>query len=78
MGDAVAAVAAKDIYTAEEALDLIEVEYEQLPAVFDPVEAMKPDAPIIHEGHENNIAFESPYPFNCGDLEKDVPHGLSI
>ena len=34
---------------AEEALSLIEVEYEQLPAVFDPIEAMKPEAPLIHE-----------------------------
>jgi xanthine dehydrogenase molybdenum-binding subunit len=33
-------------YIAEEALDLIEVEYEALPAVFDPVEAMKPEAPV--------------------------------
>ncbi|MCS6802321.1 MAG: xanthine dehydrogenase family protein molybdopterin-binding subunit [Chloroflexota bacterium] len=44
-GQAVAAVAAETPYIAEEALDLIEVEYEELPAVLDPEEAIKPDAP---------------------------------
>lgn len=48
-GDAVAGVAAVDEDTAEEALDLIKVEYEELPAVFDPLEAMAPGAPLIHE-----------------------------
>jgi 4-hydroxybenzoyl-CoA reductase subunit alpha len=55
IGDPVAAVAAVDEDTAEEALDLIEVEYEPLPAVFDPLEAIKEDAPQIHEGVELNI-----------------------
>lgn len=49
MGEAVAAVAAVDEETAEEALDLIEVEYEELPAVFDPREALKEGLPILHE-----------------------------
>jgi CO/xanthine dehydrogenase Mo-binding subunit len=49
VGDVVAAVAAEEKDLAEEALELIEVEYEPLPAVFDPVEAMQPGAPIIHE-----------------------------
>jgi len=55
IGDPVAAVAAIDEDTAEEALDLIEVEYEPLPAVFDPMEALKEGAPQIHEGVELNI-----------------------
>jgi len=55
IGDAVAAVAAIDEDTAEEALDLIEVEYETLPAVFDPLEAIAEEAPQIHEGVELNI-----------------------
>ena len=55
IGDPVAAVAAIDEDIAEEALDLIDVEYEMLPAVFDPLEAMKEDAPQIHEGVERNI-----------------------
>jgi CO/xanthine dehydrogenase Mo-binding subunit len=49
VGDGVAVVAAVDEATAEEALELIEVEYEVLPAVFDPEEAMKPEAPVIHD-----------------------------
>jgi len=48
-GHAVAAVAATSIHIAEEALSLIEVEYEVLPAVFDALEAMKADAPILHD-----------------------------
>jgi CO/xanthine dehydrogenase Mo-binding subunit len=48
IGDKVAAVAAIDDDVAEEALSLIDVEYEELPAVFDPLEAMKPDAPLLH------------------------------
>ena len=48
-GDPVAAVAAVDEDTAREALDLIEVEYDELPSVFDPEAALKPDAPILHE-----------------------------
>jgi 4-hydroxybenzoyl-CoA reductase subunit alpha len=55
IGDPVAAVAAIDEDTAEEALDLIEVEYELLPAVFDPLEAIKEEAPQIHDGVELNI-----------------------
>lgn len=49
MGDPVAAVAAESEETAEDALKLIDVRYEALPAVFDPQDAMKPDAPKIHE-----------------------------
>ncbi|MBW8012074.1 MAG: molybdopterin-dependent oxidoreductase [Chloroflexi bacterium] len=49
IGDEVAAVAAVNPETAQAALDLIKVEYEILPAVFDPYEAMKPDAPTIHD-----------------------------
>ena len=48
VGERVAAVAAVDLDTAEEALALIDVEYEELPAVFDPLAAMEPDAPILH------------------------------
>ncbi len=48
-GEPVAVVAAKTEEAAAEAVELIEVEYEELPAVFDPREGIKPDAPIIHE-----------------------------
>ena len=49
IGDRVAAVAAESRDAAEDALNLIDVEYEELPAVFDPLEAMKPSAPIVHD-----------------------------
>lgn len=47
-GDRVAAVAATDPDIAAEALELIEVDYEPLPVVLDPIEALKDDAPAIH------------------------------
>jgi 4-hydroxybenzoyl-CoA reductase subunit alpha len=58
-GDGVAAVAAVDEATAEEALELIRVEYETLPAVFDPEEAMRPEAPVLHdEEHAGTSVWE--------------------
>ena len=55
IGEPVAAVAAIDEDTAEEALDLIEVEYESLPATFEPLEAIKEGAPQLHEHADRNI-----------------------
>ena len=66
-GQPVAAVAATSVDIAERALDLIEVEYEELPFVFDPEEAMQPGAPQLHEHAENNIAVNPVMEF--GDLE---------
>jgi CO/xanthine dehydrogenase Mo-binding subunit len=48
IGEKVAAVAAETEEAAEQALDLIEVEYDEMEALFDPVEAAKPDAPVLH------------------------------
>ena len=48
-GHALAAVAATSAHIAEEAVDLVEVEYEPLPAVFDVLESMRPDAPKLHD-----------------------------
>jgi len=53
VGDALAAVAAVSPEVTERALELIEVEYDVLPAVYDPEEAMKDGAPQVHEGYEN-------------------------
>lgn len=55
-GDEVAVVAAVDEETAERALSLIDVEYEELPGVFDLEEAMRPDSPLVHERFGTNIA----------------------
>lgn len=52
VGDPVAAVAAVDQRSAEAALEAIEVEYEPLPAVFTPEEALQPDAPLLHDFSE--------------------------
>ncbi|MGH7886828.1 MAG: xanthine dehydrogenase family protein molybdopterin-binding subunit, partial [Candidatus Binatia bacterium] len=49
VGDKVAAVAAESRDAAEEAVNLIDVEYEELPAVFDVLDAIKPGAPILHD-----------------------------
>ncbi len=67
--DELAAVAAIDPEIAEEALHLIEVEYEALPGVFDPIEAMKPDAPLIHEENKGNI-LKIPWKLVAGDVEE--------
>jgi carbon-monoxide dehydrogenase large subunit len=49
MGEPVAAVAAVDEIAALEALDLIQVQYEDLPAITDPIDALKPEAPLVHQ-----------------------------
>ena len=67
IGDEIAAVAAIDEDAANEALDLIEVEYEVLPAVFDPVEAMQPGAPQIHDSPLNIVKKVI---IHHGDVEK--------
>lgn len=68
IGDSVAAVAALTQETAERALELIDIDYEPLPAVFSTEEAMKPGAPEVHDGAENNIASVRRVRF--GDIEK--------
>ena len=57
VGDAVAVVVAEDRYQAEDALELINVDYEPLPAVVNPEAALQPGAPQLHEDAPNNQAF---------------------
>jgi CO/xanthine dehydrogenase Mo-binding subunit len=57
IGDPVVAVAAVDRRTAEDALQLIEVDYEPLPAVLDVLAAAVPDSPLVHETHRPAKAF---------------------
>ena len=59
MGDEVAAVCAIDPEIAEEALELIEVDYEELPAVFDPLEAIKEGAPLVHDDYPITLLHPS-------------------
>jgi len=61
-GEPVALVAAVTEKAAAEAVELIEVEYEELPGVFDPFEALKPEAPIIHEDLGNYEVVPIFYP----------------
>ncbi|MCL4198669.1 MAG: molybdopterin-dependent oxidoreductase [Phycisphaerales bacterium] len=67
VGDPVAAVAAVDEATARRAVSLIEVEYEELPAVFDALDAVKPGAPLVHDRYERNINTHVSHHF--GDVE---------
>ncbi|MBI4318335.1 MAG: molybdopterin-dependent oxidoreductase [Chloroflexi bacterium] len=66
VGDAVAAVAAADDDTASEARELIDVEYEPLPAVFDLHEAMAQGAPLVHAAEKNISRY---LPFSRGSPE---------
>ena len=67
-GEGVAAVAAVDEDTAEEALDLIKVDYEELPVVLTSQDALAPDAPLVNEFKNSNIAYFSDFRF--GDIEQ--------
>ena len=60
VGDAVALVATETREAAAGALDLIEVEYEKLPAVYDMEAALEPGAPLLHEAFPNNLVSKFP------------------
>jgi nicotinate dehydrogenase large molybdopterin subunit len=68
IGDHVAAVAAEDFLTARRALAKIKVVYELLPGVFDPDEATRPDAPVLHETARDNVVMH--IPIRKGDVER--------
>jgi carbon-monoxide dehydrogenase large subunit len=58
VGDGVAVVVAEDRYTARDAAELIEIDYETLPAVTDAAKAAAPGAPLVHADLSDNIAFD--------------------
>ncbi|MBI4490939.1 MAG: xanthine dehydrogenase family protein, partial [Deltaproteobacteria bacterium] len=68
VGEPLAAVVAADRYVAEDALDLIEVEYEPLAVVTDVEEAIKPDAPLLFEEMGTNVTWHGTYCY--GDPDK--------
>ncbi len=76
VGDKVAAVAALDEETVYKALKLIKVEYETLPAVFDPFEAMREDAPLVQEEYPRNINTEIHQ--NFGDVDKAMAEAYYV
>jgi CO/xanthine dehydrogenase Mo-binding subunit len=67
-GEGVAAVAAIDEDIADAALDLITVEYEELPVVLTAEDALKPNAPLVNEFTKSNVAYTSDFVF--GDPEE--------
>jgi CO/xanthine dehydrogenase Mo-binding subunit len=74
-GDAVAAVAALDRHVAEDAIRLIDVDYEVLPFVLDPEDALKPDAVEIQPGGNlspDNKGQHQPETYRHGDVEKGL------
>ena len=72
VGEPVAVVLAADRYLAEDALDLIEVDYEPLPAVVHPRDALDPASVVLHEGLGSNIASDRS--FRYGDPETAFAH----
>lgn len=68
VGEPVAVVVATDRYLAEDAMELIEVDYEPLEAVVDVEKALEPDAPVLHEHIGNNVAIHRHMTY--GDVER--------
>ena len=75
-GHEVAAVAAVDPETAAEALSMIEVEYEPLPAVIDPREALQEDAPLVIDEKGDNLAFE--FKIDSGDVDRALDESFYV
>jgi len=67
VGDRIAIVAAESERIAEAARKLVEVDYEPLPVVDDPREAMGPDAPLVHEERDTNVLKQ--FKIRKGDVE---------
>jgi 2-furoyl-CoA dehydrogenase large subunit len=79
VGEPVAVVVAADRYLAEDALDLIEVDYDPLPAVVDPLAALEPGAATLHAKLGSNIASDRS--FRYGDPEAAfaaAPHRIAV
>src|SRR6202012_5455012 len=68
VGEPVAIVVAETRYLAEDAIDLIDAQYEALPAVIDPLQAIEAGAPLLHDGFPNNVASDRR--FRYGDPEQ--------
>ncbi len=75
-GEAVVAVAATDRYTAEDACALVEIDYELLEPVVDPVRAMADGATRVHETLESNVVFHRSLDF--GDVEGDLARAHTV
>lgn len=69
-GEWVVAVVADSRALAEDAAELVEVEYESLEQVVDPVQAMQPGAPLVHPAHGSNVIFDRT--FTWGPVDSDM------
>ncbi len=69
VGEGVAVAVADSRYLAEDALALIDVDYEPLPALVDPEEALRDGAPLVHDDLGSNCAYERTFQF--GDVDRD-------
>ncbi|MCZ6546839.1 MAG: xanthine dehydrogenase family protein molybdopterin-binding subunit [Deltaproteobacteria bacterium] len=76
VGEPVAVVVAENRYLAEDALELIDVQYELLDAVTDPWEAMQPGTPILHESVPDNIAAH--FVVDVGDVDRAMAEADEI
>src|ERR1700730_17037580 len=79
VGEPVAVVIASDRYRAEDAVDLIEVQYKALGANIDPLKAPLPETPVLHDGFGGNVASDRT--FRYGDPERafaEAEHRISI
>ena len=79
VGEPVAVVVAADRYRAEDALELIEVEYEPFAANVDPVAALEPNSPLIHDALKSNIASDRSFRFgDPGRAFAQAPHKIAV
>ena len=79
VGEPVAIAIAADRYLAEDALDLIDVRYAPLPAVIDPLAALQPGAPLLHEGFPGNLASDRSFIYGDPDAAfADAAHRIEI
>src|SRR5215210_4830355 len=78
-GEPVAVAVATDRYVAEDTLDLIEMDYEPLPVVMTPLEAIDVTKPPLHEGLGSNVASDRSFSYgNPRDVLEQTPHRTSV
>jgi carbon-monoxide dehydrogenase large subunit len=76
VGEPVVLVAAGSRAEAEDAAELVVVDYEELPAVLDPVAALEPGSPLVHEDLGTNLCFASP--FGSGDVDAAFARAAAV
>jgi 2-furoyl-CoA dehydrogenase large subunit len=79
VGEPVAVLVAQDRYIAEDAIDLIHVEYEPIDAIVDSETAIAPDAPVLHEAVGSNVVSNRQFVYGEPDAALDAaPHRVKI